>query len=75
MGRMFADKPKDVTHTFGGNETYQDREGYLWSDIDKTQRVIYTDYSGRSDGKSAIAIVWGVYEHQSEASFLNVSRS
>ena len=75
ISHVFAseEKPEDVSAIFDGHKTYRDREGYLWRDIDKKQRVIYTDYSGRSSGKSAIGIVWGWYEHQSEASFLNVS--
>ena len=61
----------NVTQKFGGLLTYQDREGRL---SNGNQRfVVYTDYSGRSNGKSAIALVWGVFDHQSEVSFLNVS--
>ena len=69
---------EDVTHKFGGLLTYKDREGFLWNG--NRQPVVYTDYSGWQNErgvplKSAIALVWGMFDHQSEASFLNVSQN
>ena len=64
---------ENVTYKFGGRQTYKNREGFLSNG--NQQPVVYTDYSGRSNGKSAIALVWGMFEHQNEESFLNVSES
>ena len=64
-------KVTNVSADYGQKPTFKDKEGNLWNN--KNQRVIYTDFSGRNNGKCATGIVWGTNPNQSKAHRTKVS--
>ena len=57
----------NVSAKYSQKPTFEDRDGNLYND--KNQRVIYTDFSGRPDGRSAFSVVWGTQADQNTSYF------